>query len=275
MIAFTKMHGAGNDFILVRKEDVTEDYAKFAERVCHRHFGIGGDGMMMASMSSIADIKMDYYNSDGSIGEMCGNGIRCFSRFVYEKGMVKTKSFTVETLAGTKRVELYEEGAEFFVSVSMGLPELTPGSIPVVSEKPQFIEEDIETVLGTFKVSTILMGVPHTILFVEDIEKININEIGPLIEVHKVFPKKTNVNFVQILGEDEIFVDTWERGAGRTLACGTGVTACAYLARELGKITSKEVKVKVRGGNLKIQISDDGNLMMTGNASKICEGNYF
>lgn len=273
MIDFKKMHGAGNDFILIKKIKNFSDYSKLASEVCHRNFGIGADGLMVASDSKCADIKMNYYNSDGSVGEMCGNGIRCFSKFVYEEGLVDSLEFDVETLAGIKHIRLEKSGQEVDkVSVYMGMINYSPSDISINTDKSNFIEETININGENVTLSTVLMGVPHTMVFVDKQDKDYLMTYGPLIEKHPLFERGTNVNFVEIVDEDTIIVDTWERGAGNTLACGTGACASAYMSKKL-KNLNDQITVHVPGGTLHITL-DDKEIYMKGPAVNIATGKY-
>lgn len=274
---FSKMQGAGNDFIIIMAEEVRGiEYGILARKVCDRHFGIGADGLMIVENSESKDVKMSYYNSDGSIGEMCGNGIRCFSKFVYEKGIVRKKVFAVETLAGEKdiKLEVTEEGKVQSILVDMGSPSLKAKDVPVVTEKESYINENIKLNGSNIVVSSILMGVPHTIVFVEELGENIVYEIGPQIERYNIYPRGTNVNFVQVVNKELIKVDTWERGSGKTLACGTGVCGSVYVANLLGYV-GRKAEVRVPGGKLNIHIDDDNRVFMKGTAKFICDGKYY
>ncbi|WP_129600024.1 diaminopimelate epimerase [Anaerophilus nitritogenes] len=272
---FTKMHGAGNDFILFDgTNEKIKDYGQLAKEVCNRHFGIGADGMMVAKNSEKNDIKMVYYNSDGSIAQMCGNGIRCFSKFVYEKGLVKKEEIEVETLAGVKKVYLEVKNNDVkFITVNMGKPIFCPKDIPMLCEEEDVLEKSLSIDGENIIFSSVLVGVPHTVIFVEDIKKIDINRLGKKIEKHSIFPKKTNVNFVEIKDKDFIHVYTWERGAGRTLACGTGCCSSVVIGHVLGKL-NKKVKVQAEGGLIEIELNNNLDIFMKGEAKKICTGNF-
>lgn len=276
MIKFSKMHGAGNDFIITKIEYVKGlDHSKLAKIICNRHFGIGADGLMLVEKSDIATVKMIYYNSDGSIAEMCGNGIRCFSKYVYDNNIINTDSFTIETLAGIKNIKLTLNGNEIEkIVVDMGKPILNPKYIPVVTNKDKFINEEIIVQEKKYKVSTILMGVPHTIIFTDNLEENSIYKIGPIIENLNIYPHRTNVNFVKVINKTSIKVDTWERGAGKTLACGTGVCASVFIAKLLNFVDNN-VEVEVPGGKLNIYIDKKDNIFMEGDAELICEGKYY
>ncbi|KXZ39591.1 diaminopimelate epimerase [Alkalithermobacter thermoalcaliphilus JW-YL-7 = DSM 7308] len=269
---FWKLHGAGNDFIAIDgRKDLTDDYSDVAKKVCHRHFGVGADGLLVVKESNNSDCKMLYYNSDGSKAKMCGNGIRCFAKFVYENNIVKKSNFTVETLASIQEITLNMLNEKIdSIKVNMGLPNFDPKYIPVDTTKDKFINETIIINKEKLNVSSILLGVPHTVVFVEEIDKNYILKYGPLIENHKIFPEKTNVNFVKVIDKENIQVSTWERGCGYTLACGTGITASVVISNYLNKV-DKKVNVISEGGKLLIEISED-RVYMQGPAVKICEG---
>ncbi|AOT68424.1 diaminopimelate epimerase [Geosporobacter ferrireducens] len=276
MLKFSKMQGAGNDFILINGlEQDMDNLSGLAKKLCDRHFGIGADGLMAVAHSEVADIQMIYYNSDGSRGEMCGNGIRCFSRFVFEKGIVTKPSFQVETLSGIKEIGLkLSEGQVKRVAVDMGPWNFSPVEIPVETNKPEFIREPISVEGIQMEISCVLMGVPHAVIFVDRINETETVQWGSFIEKLKIFPKKINVNFVKVVNERNILVDTWERGAGKTLACGTGACASVIIAHHLG-LCDTAVNVKVAGGELQICIENENRIMMEGKADFICDGLYY
>lgn len=275
-ISFTKMHGAGNDFVLLRMDEVQEyKYDELAISMCDRHFGIGADGIMVVEPSSQYDVKMVYYNSDGSMGEMCGNGIRCFTKFIYDNNIVKKDKIDIETAAGLKTVKLKidTEGNIDSIKVDMGLPITIPSEIPVLSDKNMILEETLTIDSMEFKYSALLVGVPHLVIFQDEIHEETIQNYGPKIETHEYFPRKANVNFVKVIDRKKMLVETWERGAGRTLACGTGVCSCVFTAHKLGKVDS-EVEVTVSGGNISITIAPNGRIFMEGPADLVCKGEY-
>ncbi|CEK35636.1 diaminopimelate epimerase [[Clostridium] sordellii] len=270
---FWKLHGVGNDFIAIdgRFDNIdSNDYSDLAKRVCHRHFGIGADGLLVVKNSDVCDVEMVYYNSDGSRANMCGNGLRCFCKFVYDNNIVNENEFTVYTLDGVKKISLniYNDKINT-IRVNMGKANFNPKNIPVNTDKEVFINEKLVIDNKEFIVSSVLMGVPHTIVFVDEINKKDIYSYGELIEKNKVFPQNTNVNFVKIDDRDNIKVYTWERGCGYTLGCGTGMTASVIVANYLDKVDNI-VNVSSEGGTVKIEILDD--VYMIGNAVKICEG---
>ncbi|MBW4827082.1 MAG: diaminopimelate epimerase [Clostridiaceae bacterium] len=270
---FTKMVAAGNDFILYNGFDYTvNNYSNLAKKSCNRHFGIGADGIMVCEKSDVADIKMIYYNSDGSRGEMCGNGIRCFSKYIYENKILNKKSFTIETLAGIKTIwlEINDDTVEI-IKVNMGVPIFESNMIPVSIDSDEVLLESIVIDGINIMFSSVLVGVPHTVIFVDDIKHVDINGLGEKLESHSIFPEKTNVNFVEILDRNNINIYTWERGAGRTLGCGTGSCASVVLGKKLGKLNNI-VNVKTEGGQLQVELKDNYNIYMKGGATTICTG---
>lgn len=270
---FWKLHGVGNDFIAIDgrfDNKDSNDYSDLAKKVCHRRFGVGADGLLVVKTSDISDVEMVYYNSDGSRANMCGNGLRCFCKFVYDNNIVKDTEFSVYTLDGIKKISLnIESEKNYTIRVNMGKPNFNPKNIPVNTNKEVFIKEKLLINNNEVEVSSILMGVPHTIVFVDELIKEDIYKYGKLIEENEIFPNKTNVNFVKVDDKDNIHVYTWERGCGYTLGCGTGMTASVILANYLGKV-NEIVNVKSEGGSVRIELLDD--IYMIGNAVKICEG---
>ncbi|NLI90719.1 MAG: diaminopimelate epimerase [Peptococcaceae bacterium] len=271
---FTKMHGLGNDFICLDHFLFPPqiDYSEIAYRLCHRQFGIGGDGLIAILPSQKADARMRIFNPDGSEPEMCGNGIRCFARYVYDAGYIKKDSFYVETLAGVLKVELeVNEGDVRGVTVNMGEPFLNPEKIPVLAGSDRAVGEDIEACNTKMKFTAVSMGNPHCVIFVEDLNTLDFAGLGPVIETHPLFPKKTNVEFVQIDNPGEITIKVWERGAGPTLACGTGASASVIAAALEGR-TGRQVTVHLPGGDLKINWAEDNHVYMTGPATYVFRG---
>lgn len=271
---FTKMHGLGNDFILIDGfvEKLPPDLKQASLELCDRHFGVGADGLIIALPSQKADIKMVTINSDGSEAEMCGNGIRCFAKFVYERKLVTLQEFSVETLAGIMRPSLrIKQDVVTGVKVDMGEPIFERPLIPIVGEGGQALDEPLKVLDQTFRHTTLLMGVPHTVIFVDDVAGIEVEKYGPAIEGHPIFPRKTNVNFAQVLSEQEINYRVWERGAGLTLACGTGASA-VLVAAVLNHKTGRQAKVHLPGGTLEISWAENNHVYMTGPAEAVYEG---
>ena len=269
---FQKMHGLGNDFILFDELDPLKyDLAALAVRLCDRHQGIGADGIILILPSEVADVKMRIINSDGSEADMCGNGIRCFAKFVYDNKINPARSFKIETGAGVMIPELIvEDDKVLFVKVNMGAPVMERASIPMIGQTGNVINESFIVAGTEVKITSLLMGVPHTMVFVDHLEETDIVGLGKEIEKHPLFPSKTNVNFVEIVNDREIKVRTWERGAGSTLACGTGSCASAVASYLNGK-TGTTVTVHLALGDLLIEWKD-GVVYMTGTADHVFEG---
>lgn len=272
---FTKMHGAGNDYIYVDcTEKMLTNINETARKVSDRHFGIGSDGLVLICKSDKADFRMDMYNSDGSQAEMCGNATRCVGKYVHDKGLTDKTTITLETLAGIKILELNlgDDGTVKTVRVNMGAPELVPKNIPIDSEKDRFIMEPVEVCGKEYKVTGVSMGNPHAVTYIDDTDSLEIEKIGPEFETHKLFPKKINTEFAQIVDRNTIKMRVWERGAGETLACGTG--ACATLvASTLNGFVDGEADLVLLGGTLHIKWDkDDNNVYMTGPAEFVFDG---
>lgn len=265
------MQGAGNDFILLNGIDkVYKNIEEMVKKISHRKFGIGADGVMIVTKSNVADIKMNYYNSDGSVGEMCGNGIRCFAKFVYDEGIVKKEEIDIETKAGIKKAKLeINNGQVESVTISMGNPEWDSKLIPTILEKKEILKEKILVDNKEIIFSSVLVGVPHTVIISDDLTNIDVDYLGSKIEKNEIFPRGTNVNFIEIVSDNELNIKTWERGAGRTLACGTGSCASVVIANRLGFV-GKEVKVNTEGGVLKIKY--DNEIFMSGEAATTFKG---
>lgn len=279
MLKFEKYQGAGNDFVIVSEKELIEkgipEYGEFASQVCNRHFGIGADGLII--LKYVASMPfMFFFNADGSQAPMCGNGIRCFSHYLVNNHLVDGNEFVVKTVPGdlTIRVNYDEERDDFSARVNMGKPIFNIKEL-INTEKEQFLREKINIDGKEIEISYIFMGTDHSVIFVDDFSDYNIDKIGEKIENYTdLFPKKVNVNFVKVYDRKRIEVITWERGAGRTLACGTGATASAVLARTFGFVDNK-VNVKVPGGQLVIEYEGgENNAFMTGPSEKIAEGLY-
>lgn len=270
---FWKLHGIGNDFIAIDKRFDNNDfdfYSDLAKKVCNRRFSVGADGLLIVKNSSVADIKMLYYNSDGSMAKMCGNGLRCFSKFVYDNNIVKKEEFSVDTLDGIKKVKLNINNKKIdSIKVNIGTGLFKSKDILLDENKDKFINEKINILDKEFSVSFILMGVPHLVILVDKLDMNEVYKYGEEISNYKIFPNKINVNFVKVEDKENISVRTFERGCGYTLGCGTGMTASAIVCNYLG-LTDKSVNVASQGGDIKIDIEDF--VYMTGPATKICEG---
>lgn len=270
---FTKMHGAGNDFLLINgfKYNLDEIVPKI-KKLCDRRFGVGGDGLIVALPSTDCDIKMFYYNSDGSQGEMCGNGIRCFAKFVYEKGIIKKDILKIETLAGVQTAVLKINDKDIVekIEIEIGNIKYDPKDIIVNVEGENAFNKKLTVEGKEIIFSSVFLGVPHTVIFINKEDEYDINDIGSKIEVHPLFPKKTNVNFVLPISDNEIKIFTWERGAGRTLACGTGSSSSALLCHKL-KDMKDTIKVIAEGGELEVQVLED-KVKLRGTAEITFEG---
>ncbi len=271
---FTKMQGIGNDYVYVNclKEKI-DNPPEVARMVSDRHFGIGSDGLIMINPSDKADFEMEMYNADGSRSEMCGNGIRCVAKYVYDYGLTDKTSISVETLAGIKYLDLkVEDGKVSLVKVNMGSPVLKAEDIPVVSEKEQVIDEPIIIEGTAYRMTAVSMGNPHAVVYVEDVKGLEIEKIGPLFENHERFPKRVNTEFVRVIDDRTVEMRVWERGSGETLACGTGACAVA-VACILNGLTQEEVTVKLLGGDLIIWWNREENkVYMTGPAKVVYDG---
>lgn len=270
---FYKYTGLGNDFIIMDSinNDIEMD-GELAKKLCDRHFGIGADGLVLASPSKTCDIRMEIYNSDGSVAEMCGNASRCFAKFVYEKKLVTKEKFTIETLAGVIEPSLLiEDGQVKYVTVDMGEPRFHSREIPFSLDLDRVVDYPIHVDGKEYRITSMFMGVPHTVIFTDQISDEYVKEIGRKIEISDYFPRKTNVNFVSVLSRKEIIIRTWERGAGYTLACGTGSCA-SVVAGILTDRLDENVLVHLRGGDLNIEWKGD-NVLMTGEALEVFKGN--
>ena len=285
-IEFDKMQGLGNDYVyLIRMEGIEEDLPRLARDISDRHFGVGGDGLIVITRSNEADFRMIMFNADGSEAQMCGNASRCIARLVYEKGLTRKTEITLETKAGIKLLKLnFEEGEEREgetslkikdVSVNMGKPILDEESIPVI--KSDYVrpmpKHRIYAGKELVDVHCIGMGNPHGVIF-KDVDEEFFQEFGPQFENHLIWPEKANIEFVNVLDAGNIEMRVWERGTGETLACGTGACASAVACILTGK-TGNEVNVKMKGGTLKIRLDKNGDVIMTGDAQHVAHGTYF
>jgi diaminopimelate epimerase len=281
LITFSKMHGLGNDYIVIDESEniiiAEEKKPEIVEEICRRGFSVGADGVIFVSPSNTenADIRFRIFNSDGSEAEMCGNGIRCFAKYVYENEIIHSDEILVETLGGIKEVDLDVEGGEVIAStVDMGVPTFNTQDVPMISDKEEFLDSEIIVAGKPIKMTAVNVGNPHAVIFSDNLNNIDLNVIGPLIENHQAFPQKTNVHFVNIINRNEIEMLTWERGAGFTLACGTGATACVIAGYKLGKL-DEEVEVHLPGGELFIVVYEMGEeirLFMEGEAILVFDG---
>ena len=271
---FTKMHGLGNDYVYVNCfEEKIDNPPAVARFVSDRHFGIGTDGLIMINPSKTADFEMEMYNADGSRGEMCGNGIRCVAKYVYDYGLTDKTQISVETLGGIKYLDItVEDGKVSLVKVDMGKPELEADLIPIISEREQVIDEPIEVDGKEYHMTGVSMGNPHAVIYVDDVKGLDLEKIGPKFENHERFPKRINTEFVHCIDRQTVEMRVWERGSGETLACGTGACAVA-VSSILNNLTDTQVTVKLLGGDLQIEWDrEKDRVFMTGPATVVFDG---
>ena len=274
MLRFEKYQGTGNDFVIFEMSELDGlQHSLLAQKVCNRRFGIGADGMIVVAPSKVATMQMIFYNADGSIATMCGNGIRCFAKYATDHELVKTKVFTVETLAGILTLEIIEsDDLTSLVRVNMGSAIYQHESVPLPGDGDKFINQMLEVDGVPYTVSSLFMGTIHTVLFMDNIDEEAAARIGAAIENHPLYPNKTNVNLCKVVDSKNIDVLTWEKGVGITLACGTGSVACALLSQDLYDCETS-VTVHVKGGNLLMERVGE-EIYMTGPATLICKGQY-
>lgn len=272
---FTKMHGIGNDYVYVNAfEERVEDPVKAAIYLSDRHFGVGSDGLILIKPSDEADCEMEMYNADGSMGEMCGNGIRCVAKYVYERNISKKTTLKVKTGAGIKTLELNVEGDEVVsVKVNMGTPELSCPKVPVIFPKDRMINEPLEVEGVIYNVTTVSVGNPHCVIFMEeDVRKIDLEKIGPKFENHPIFPKRINTEFLNVIDRNHMRMRVWERGSGETLACGTGASA-STVAGVINGLIDSEVEIELLGGKLVINYEPKEDIIyMSGPATIVYDG---
>ena len=277
MLQFTKMHGLGNDYVYMDAiNQKIENESSLAKFVSNRHFGIGSDGLILICKSEIADFKMRMFNSDGSEAEMCGNGIRCVGKFVYDKGLTNKTTVKIETLAGIKTLILNtKDGKVETARVDMGEPILEAEKIPVISTENLVKNLELEAEKRKFKFTCVSMGNPHAITIVENTKEFDVEKYGKILEINKAFPKKANIEFAQIIDRQNINMRVWERGAGETLACGTGACATA-VACNLNGLTDRKVNIELLGGTLNIEWNEtDNHVYMTGPAVTVFDGELY
>ncbi|MHC4562441.1 MAG: diaminopimelate epimerase [Planctomycetota bacterium] len=273
---FVKMHGIGNDYVYVDCFDQeVGDPARAAQQVSDRHFGIGSDGLILILPSGAADVRMRMFNSDGSEGEMCGNGIRCVAKYAYDHGRARTNPMAIETAAGIKTIELsLADGEVCAASVDMGEPILAPREIPVGLDGEQVVEAPVEASGQRLTMTCVSMGNPHAVIYTDDVAGVALEKIGASLEAHPLFPQRTNVHFVQVHSEGEATVRTWERGSGVTLACGTGASAVCVAGVLTGR-TGRELLAHLPGGDLQLQWREsDNHVIMTGPATEVFSGEW-
>lgn len=271
---FTKMHGLGNDYVCINcfRERV-EDPPGFARALCDRHYGIGADGLILICPSKVSDFKMEIYNSDGSVAGMCGNGIRCLGKYVYDYRLTGKETLSIETKSGIRNMHLHiQDGKACGAMVDMGVPRLNAHSIPILSEKDLVINDPIEVQKQNYRMTGISMGNPHAVIFLEEINGISLEETGRELEFHPRFPERANIEFCHVTARDRMEIRVWERGVGETLACGTGACA-AVVASVLNDLTDEEVIVKLLGGELSVRWDRKVNhVFLEGPAVKVFDG---
>lgn len=274
MIAFTKMHGIGNDFIVVDgvgQDAPSVDLPKLSVAVNDRKFGVGGDGLILVERGESAPFRMRMFNPDGSESEMCGNGIRCVANLLSDRGYLDSKSVEIETGAGVLAIEL---GAEGWVTVDMGPARLERSQIPVAGDpESTFIDQPVHSSAGGLNGTAVSMGNPHLVVFVDDVQAVNLEVLGQELETNKLFPNRINVHFVQAVSSEELVQRTWERGAGPTLACGTGACA-AVVAGFQTRRTDRKATVHLPGGDLRIEYRENGHVLMSGPAETVFTGSW-
>lgn len=271
---FTKMHGLGNDYVCINcfRERV-EDPPGFARTLCDRHYGIGADGLILICPSKVSDFKMEIYNSDGSVAGMCGNGIRCLGKYVYDYRLTGKETLSIKTKSGIRNMHLHiQDGKACGAMVDMGVPRLNAHSIPILSEKDLVINDPIEVQEKNYRMTGISMGNPHAVIFSEEINGISLEETGRELEFHPRFPERANIEFCHVTARDRMEIRVWERGVGETLACGTGACA-AVVASVLNDLTDEEVIVKLLGGELSVRWDRKVNhVFLEGPAVKVFDG---
>ena len=271
---FTKMHGLGNDYVcIICFRERVEDPPGFARALCDRHYGIGADGLILICPSKVSDFKMEIYNSDGSVAGMCGNGIRCLGKYVYDYRLTGKETLSIETKSGIRNMHLHiQDGKACGAMVDMGVPRLNAHSIPILSEKDLVINDPIEVQKKNYRMTGISMGNPHAVIFLEEINGISLEETGRELEFHPRFPERANIEFCHVTARDRMEIRVWERGVGETLACGTGACA-AVVASVLNDLTDEEVIVKLLGGELSVRWDREVNhVFLEGPAVKVFDG---
>lgn len=275
VIKFTKMHGLGNDYIYINcLEGAPRDPAALAIEMSDRHKGVGADGIILIMDSNVADFKMRMFNADGSEGKMCGNASRCIGKYVYEQGLTDKQIIRLEALSGIKILSLdVKAGKVEAVTVDMGEPVIDSELVPVISDKPSVINATVSTSAGDICINAVSMGNPHGVIFVDNLDTIDVHALGRELELHPMWPDRANIEFAQVVAPDRIRMRVWERGSGETLACGTGACATA-VAAAINGLTDREVTVDLLGGPLEIDWGDDGHVYMKGGATTVYSGSY-
>ena len=275
-IRFTKMHGIGNDYIYINcLEKMPADLPQLAVEMSDRHFGVGGDGIVLIRPSEVADFKMRMFNNDGPEARMCGNASRCIARYLHDNHLTPNNVINLETLSGIKvlSLNLDTDNEVESVTVDMGEPILNPSKIPADFPGEMMVEQKIHTTHGDMVVTAVSMGNPHCVIFVDKIENVPFDTLGPELEKHPVWPDRANIEFVEIISDTEVRMRVWERGTGETLACGTGACATAVASAITGR-TGRDITVHLRGGDLNIKWGEDNHVYMTGSATKVFDGVY-
>lgn len=273
-LKFTKMQGCGNDYVYISTFDQTvEDMSAIARKLSHRHFGVGGDGVIFVCPSDVADGKMRMFNEDGSEGKMCGNGVRCVAKFLYDHNLARKEILTVETLSGIKTIDLTIENGEVIgATVDMGKAETDPSLVPVLLEGDEIVDRPITVGGKEYRITCVSMGNPHCVTFVEDVHSVPLAEIGPMFEHNSIFPESVNTEFIRVIDRNHLEMRVWERGSGETLACGTGACASVVAAVKNGYCDKNiPVTVSLLGGDLHIVYSED-TVTMEGPARTVFEG---
>lgn len=277
VIRFTKMHGIGNDYIYIDcMKSIPERLPELAREMSDRHIGVGGDGIVLICPSATADFRMRMFNNDGSEARMCGNASRCIARYVHDHNLSSNNPLSLETLSGIKALSLNIKEGDVVesVTVDMGMPSMVKTEIPVEVAGDNVVEVSVETPFGPVSVTAVSMGNPHGVIFVDDLDNIPFDDLGPYMETHPMWPDRANIEFAQVLNDREIRMRVWERGTGETLACGTGACATAVAGVLTGR-TGRDVTLRLRGGDLEIKWREDnGHVMMTGPATEVFTGEY-
>ncbi|MDR2574421.1 MAG: diaminopimelate epimerase [Desulfovibrio sp.] len=276
VLPFTKMHGLGNDYIYVEEFDAPfENPASLAARISDRHFGVGGDGLVLIGPSQKADFRMRIFNADGSEAEMCGNATRCVGKYLFERGFTAKRDITLETLAGIRGIRLEGEGRDVSgARVDMGKPGMLPADLPMLVEDEAFIHREIAVDNKVYRGTAVSMGNPHLVVPFHGIDSLDLPRIGPLFERHALFPRGVNTEFIEVRGSNRIRMRVWERGSGETMACGTGACA-ALVACALNGFTERNATVELPGGELFIEWDAGGTVYMTGGAAFVFSGEYY
>lgn len=276
-VKFTKMHGIGNDYVYINCFDQQIDNPNdLAIKMSPRRFSVGADGVILICPSSVADAKMRMFNLDGSEGKMCGNGIRCVGKFIYDNGIAHKETVTVETLSGIKTLEITDkDGFADTITVDMGKAEFEPSNIPALADCDRIIDTAITVNGDSYNITAVSMGNPHAVVFCDEIENLKLEEIGPQFEHHEMFPEQVNTEFIKVIDDNTLQMRVWERGSGETFACGTGACAAAVAAVVNGYCkTDVEITVHLVGGDLFITYKSDGTVLMRGGATKVYDGIY-